>query len=174
MVTLKERFGIEGFVISAVHLLKGIGVCAGLEVIEVPGATGYFDTNYEGKARYALTNLGKMDFGFVHVEAPDEAGHMGDPRLKIEAIEVFDEKIVGAILRGMEAFPDYKILLLPDHPTPISLRTHAAEPVPYVIYSGQKGEGNPSVEGFDELSAKQSGIYVHEGFELIERFLRLS
>ena len=174
MVTLKERFGIEGFVISAVHLLKGIGVCAGLEVIEVPGATGYFDTNYEGKARYALANLKKMDFGFVHVEAPDEAGHMGDPRLKIEAIEVFDEKIVGAILKGMEAFPDYKILLLPDHPTPISLRTHAAEPVPYVIYSGQKGEGNPSVEGFDELSAKQSGIYVHEGFELIERFLRLS
>jgi len=174
MVTLKERFGIEGFVISAVHLLKGIGVCAGLEVIEVPGATGYFDTNYEGKARYALASLRKMDFGFVHVEAPDEAGHMGDPRLKIEAIEVFDEKIVGAILKGMEAFPDYKILLLPDHPTPISLRTHAAEPVPYVIYSGQKGEGHPSVEGFDELSAKQSGIYVHEGFELIERFLRLS
>ncbi|RPJ04561.1 MAG: cofactor-independent phosphoglycerate mutase, partial [Deltaproteobacteria bacterium] len=94
MVSLKERFGIDGFVISAVHLLKGIGVCAGLEVIEVPGATGYFVTNYEGKARYALENLKKADFGFVHVEAPDEAGHMGDPKLKVEAIEVFDEKVV--------------------------------------------------------------------------------
>jgi 2,3-bisphosphoglycerate-independent phosphoglycerate mutase len=129
MVSLKKRFGIDGFVISAVHLLKGMGVCAGLEVIDVPGATGYFDTNYEGKVQYTLAGLSRKDFGYVHVEAPDEAGHMGDTGLKIEAIEVFDEKIVGAILQGMDAFPRYKILVLPDQ-TPLH-RTHASDPVPF-------------------------------------------
>src|SRR5512136_1861621 len=92
MITLKERFGLDGYVISAVHLLKGIGIYAGLEVLEVPGATGYFDTNYDGKAQYALRGLREKDFVYVHVEAPDEAGHMGDLRVKIDAIEAFDEK----------------------------------------------------------------------------------
>ncbi len=171
MATLKERFGIEGFVISAVHLIKGIGVCAGLNVLEVPGATGYIDTNYAGKAQYALAGLEQKDFGYLHVEAPDEAGHMGDPRLKVETIEAFDEKIVGAILKGMERFPRYKILLLPDHPTPLSLRTHTADPVPFVIYSNEgRGETTP-VERFDEVSARSSRIFIEKGFELIERFL---
>jgi 2,3-bisphosphoglycerate-independent phosphoglycerate mutase len=172
MVTLKERFGIEGYVISAVNLLKGIGILAGLEVLEVPGATGYFDTNYEGKAHYALKGLREKDFVYVHVEAPDEAGHMGDLRLKIEAIEAFDEKIVGGILRGMKEFECYKILVLPDHPTPISLKTHAGDPVPYVIYSdgnGLKGHG----EAFDEIAAGKSAIFIERGFELIERLLTL-
>jgi 2,3-bisphosphoglycerate-independent phosphoglycerate mutase len=171
MVSLKERFGIDGFVISAVHLLKGIGVCAGLDVIEVPGATGYFDTNYEGKAAYALAALRKRKFGYVHVEAPDEAGHMGDLRLKIEAIEVFDEKVVGAILKGISVFPKHRILVLPDHPTPVSLRTHIADPVPYVIYSNEKEAGRRGIETFDEVSAGRSGQVVRNGFELIERFL---
>ena len=186
MVTLKQRFGIEGYVISAVHLLKGIGILAGLEVLEVPGATGYFDTNYDGKAQYALRGLKEKDFVYVHVEAPDEAGHMGDLRLKIKAIETFDEKIVGAILKGMENFERYRILVLPDHPTPLSIRTHAADPVPYVIYPIRNGVQNPvssdraaskegdreaSAEGFDEVSAKGSGIFIEKGFELIERFL---
>jgi 2,3-bisphosphoglycerate-independent phosphoglycerate mutase len=171
MVSLKERFGVEGFVISAVHLLKGIGICAGLDVVEVPGATGYFDTNYEGKAQYALDGLKKKDFGYVHVEAPDEAGHMGDSRLKIGAIEIFDEKIVGGILKGMEAFSRYRILVLPDHPTPISIRTHASDPVPYLIYSNEKESGLHPIETYDEISARRSGIYVEKGYELIERFL---
>jgi 2,3-bisphosphoglycerate-independent phosphoglycerate mutase len=171
MVSLQERFGIDGFVISAVHLLKGIGVCAGLEVIDVPGATGYFDTNYEGKAACALAGLRKRNFGYVHVEAPDEAGHMGDLRLKIEAIEVFDEKIVGTILKGMDSFPKYRILVLPDHPTPLSLRTHIADPVPYVIYSNEKKAGQKGIETFDEVSGGKSGHYVKNGFQLIERFL---
>ena len=170
MILFKERFGIEGFVISAVHLLKGIGVCAGLEVIDVPGATGYFDTDYEGKARSALAGLRKKDFGYVHVEAPDEAGHMGDLQLKIDAIEIFDQKIVGAVLKGMDVFPRYKILVLPDHPTPISLKTHTSDPVPYVIYC-KGGEGGGFVDRFDETSAGQSGIYIKNGYELIERFL---
>ncbi|HSB04731.1 MAG TPA: cofactor-independent phosphoglycerate mutase [Thermodesulfobacteriota bacterium] len=173
MVSLKKRFGIDGFVISAVHLLKGMGVCAGLEVVEVPGATGYFDTNYEGKVRYTLAGLSRKNFGYVHVEAPDEAGHMGDPGLKIEAIEVFDEKIVGAILKGMNAFPRYKILVLPDHATPLSIRTHAPDPVPYLIYSNEKKSRDNSVETFDEVSASRSGLFVERGYQLIERFLKL-
>ena len=171
MVTLKERFGVDGYVISAVHLLKGIGIYAGLEVLEVPGATGYFDTNYDGKAQYALSGLKKKDLVYVHVEAPDEAGHMGDLRLKIEAIEVFDEKIVGPILRGMNDFRSYRVMVLPDHPTPLSLRTHTADPVPFVIYSNEGGVKNEQFESFDEDSARQSRIFVEKGFELIERFL---
>jgi len=171
MTTLEERFGIEGYVISAVHLLKGIGILAGLEVLEVPGATGYFDTNYDGKAEYALKGLREKDFVYVHVEAPDEAGHMGDLRLKIEMIETFDEKIVGAILKGLKNFKRYRVLVLPDHPTPLSLRTHAADPVPYVIYSSEKGLRTDSVEGFDETTARKSEVFIERGFELIERFL---
>jgi 2,3-bisphosphoglycerate-independent phosphoglycerate mutase len=172
MVSLKERFGIDGFVISAVHLLKGIGICAGLEVIEVPGATGYFDTDYAGKANYALANFRKKDFGYVHVEAPDEASHMGELGLKIEAIEAFDERVVGPILKGMDEFPRYKILVLPDHPTPLSLRTHVADPVPYVIYSNERKGGGNQMEQFDEVSAARSGLYVGNGYELIEQFLK--
>jgi len=216
MTTLKGRFGVEGYVISAVHLLRGIGILAGLEVLEVPGATGYFDTNYDGKAQYALRGLKEKDFVYVHVEAPDEAGHMGDLRLKIESIEAFDEKIVGAILKGMSDFERYRILVLPDHPTPLSVRTHTADPVPYVIYPVRKpsrlsrwivniprglrrgrrkkssfliegrvqgpvpsngvysaeGRGKEApIEGFDEVSAKKSGIFIEKGFQLIERFL---
>jgi 2,3-bisphosphoglycerate-independent phosphoglycerate mutase len=172
MTTLEERFGIKGYVISAVHLLKGIGILAGLEVLEVPGATGYFDTNYDGKAEYALKGLKEKDFVYVHVEAPDEAGHMGDLRLKIEMIETFDEKIVGAILKGLKNFKRYRVLVLPDHPTPLSMRTHAADPVPYVIYSSEKGLRNDFVEGFDEATARKSQVFIEKGFELIERFLR--
>jgi 2,3-bisphosphoglycerate-independent phosphoglycerate mutase len=171
MITLKERFGMDGYVISAVHLIKGIGILAGLEVLEVPGITGYFDTNYDGKAQYALRGLREKDFVYVHVEAPDEAGHMGDLRLKIEAIEVFDEKIVGAILKGIKEFKRYRVLVLPDHPTPLSVRTHTADPVPYVIYSNEDAATSAHGKTFDEVSAGLSGISIEKGFELIERFL---
>ena len=171
MITLEERFGMDGYVISAVHLIKGIGIIAGLEVLEVPGITGYFDTNYDGKALYALRGLREKDFVYVHVEAPDEAGHMGDLQLKIEAIEAFDEKVVGPILKGMKGFKRYKVLVLPDHPTPLSVRTHTADPVPYAIYSNEGGAKTVHAKTFDEVSAGQSGIHVEKGFELIERFL---
>jgi 2,3-bisphosphoglycerate-independent phosphoglycerate mutase len=171
MITLEERFGMDGYVISAVHLIKGIGIFAGLEVLEVPGITGYFDTNYDGKALYALRGLREKDFVYVHVEAPDEAGHMGDLQLKIEAIEAFDEKVVGPILKGMKGFKRYKVLVLPDHPTPLSVRTHTADPVPYAIYSNEGGAKTVHAKTFDEVSAGQSGIHVEKGFELIERFL---
>ncbi len=171
MITLKERFGIEGYVISAVHLIKGIGVMAGLEVMDVPGITGYFDTNYEGKAQYTLKGLGEKDFVYLHVEAPDEAGHMGDLKLKIEAIEAFDEKVVGSILKGIKGFKSYRILILPDHPTPISIRTHTDDPVPFAIYSSDSEGKGCGIEGFDEISVRQSGIFIENGSELIERFL---
>jgi 2,3-bisphosphoglycerate-independent phosphoglycerate mutase len=171
MTPLKKRFGIEGYVISAVHLLKGIGIIAGLEVMDVPGATGYFDTNYEGKAQYALRGLKEKDFVYIHVEAPDEAGHMGDLRLKIETIEVFDEKIVGAVLKGLHDFERYKVMVLPDHPTPLSLRTHTADPIPYVIYSNEDEPTHHHGKAFDEVTARESGIVIEQGHELIERFL---
>ncbi|MGZ3513287.1 MAG: cofactor-independent phosphoglycerate mutase [Thermodesulfobacteriota bacterium] len=171
MITLKERFGLDGYVISAVHLIKGIGILAGLGVLEVPGATGYFDTNYEGKVQYALRGLGERDFVYLHVEAPDEAGHMGNLRLKIEAIEAFDEKVVGALLKGMKGFERYKVLVLPDHPTPLSVRTHTADPVPYAMYSSESETQSAHGKKFDEVSAGQSGISIEKGFELIERFL---
>ncbi|MCJ7705000.1 MAG: cofactor-independent phosphoglycerate mutase [Desulfobacterales bacterium] len=171
MVTLKERFGIDGYVISAVHLIKGIGLLAGLEVLPVPGITGYFDTNYEGKGEYALRGLEKKDFVYVHVEAPDEAGHMGDLRLKVEAIEAFDERVVGTILKGIKDFEKVKVMVLPDHPTPLAVRTHTADPVPFVIYSSDTSEKNSHAETFDEVSAIQSGIFFEKGFKLIERFL---
>jgi 2,3-bisphosphoglycerate-independent phosphoglycerate mutase len=173
MIPFKERFGIEGYVISAVHLLKGIGIYAGLEVLEVPGATGYFDTNYEGKAQYTLRGLKRKDLVYVHVEAPDEAGHMGNAQLKIEAIEAFDEKIVGPILKGVNDFSRYRVMVLPDHPTPLSLRTHTADPVPFVIHANEEGIENSQIESFDEDSARQSRIFIEKGFELIGRFLDL-
>ncbi len=171
MITLKERFGMDGYVISAVHLIKGIGILAGLEALEVPGATGYFDTNYDGQVEYALRGLGEKDFVYLHVEAPDEAGHMGDLRLKIDTIEAFDEKVVGPLLKGMRRFKRYEVLVLPDHPTPISVRTHTADPVPYAIYSSEGGTASAHRKKFDEVSAGESGILIEKGFELIERLL---
>jgi 2,3-bisphosphoglycerate-independent phosphoglycerate mutase len=108
---------------------------------------------------------------YLHVEAPDEAGHMGNLRLKIEAIEAFDEKIVGAVLKGMMGFERYKVLVLPDHPTPLSVRTHTADPVPYAIYSNEGATPSAHGKKFDEVSAGRSGISMEKGFELIERFL---
>lgn len=171
MPTLKERFRIEGYVISAVHLIKGIGIYAGLEVLDVPGMTGFFDTNYVGKAQYALRSLRDKDFVYIHVEAPDEAGHMGDLRLKVEAIEAFDQKVVGTLLRGMREFERYKILVLPDHPTPLSLRTHVDDPVPFVIYSSDLQGKKDGAETFDEISAMKKGLFFEKGHELIEKSL---
>jgi 2,3-bisphosphoglycerate-independent phosphoglycerate mutase len=171
MPSFAERFGLKGSVISAVDLIKGIGICAGLEVIAVPGATGYLDTNYQGKAEYGLRAVEKDDFVYIHVEAPDEASHNGDLEAKIAAIEVFDEKVVGTIVKGMKDRGDHRIMVLSDHPTPIELRTHTDDPVPFVIYDST--EKRPSgAGGFDEGKASQSGIVIEEGSELMERFVR--
>ena len=116
--TLKERFGVDGSVISAVDLVNGLGRLAGLEVIKVPGATGFLDTDYAAKGRYGLESLKSRDFLLLHIEAPDEAGHMGRADLKKEAIERIDELIIGPMLPGLGALGDFAILLMPDHATP--------------------------------------------------------
>lgn len=174
MPSFVERFGLRGSVISAVDLIKGIGIYAGLQIITVPGATGYLDTNYQGKAEYGLKALNKDDFVYIHVEAPDEASHNGDLEAKIAAIEAFDERVVGTICRGMERRGDHRIMLLPDHPTPLELKTHTDEPVPFVIYdSTQKlPSGTSGAGGFNEEAAAKSGIMIDEGHKLIERLVQ--
>jgi 2,3-bisphosphoglycerate-independent phosphoglycerate mutase len=171
MPSFTERFGLRGGVISAVDLIKGIGICAGLEAIAVPGATGYLDTNYQGKAEYGLRVVEKDDFVYIHVEAPDEASHNGDVKAKIAAIEAFDEKVVGTIVKEMQRRGDHKIMVLPDHPTPIELRTHADDPVPFVIYDSTQKRSS-GVEGFNEAEVAKSGIVIEEGHTLMERFVR--
>ncbi len=166
-----ERFGLTGSVISAVDLIKGIGIYAGLKTITVPGATGYLDTNYQGKAEYGLKALDKDDFVYLHVEAPDEASHNGDLAAKMAAIEAFDEKVVGTIRKGMEQRGHYRIMVLPDHPTPLALKTHTDDPVPFVIYDSTK-KSPPGKGGFNEEAAVESGIMIDEGYKLIERLVQ--
>ncbi|MGQ9694134.1 MAG: cofactor-independent phosphoglycerate mutase [Thermodesulfobacteriota bacterium] len=169
---LTQRFCLTGSIISAVDLVKGIGFYAGLEIVNVPGATGYLDTNYAGKVTYALAELDHKDFVYVHVEAPDEASHNGNLQEKIKAIEDFDQKIVGPICTGLRDFSDYRLLVLPDHPTPLSLRTHAADPVPFIIFDAQHREKKPNLDlAFNELAARQGGIFIKKGHELMDKFL---
>jgi len=167
MQTYQEKFGLSGSVISAVDLMKGIGIYAGLDVINVPGATGWIDTNYRGKAEFALRSLAVKDFVYVHVEAPDEAAHNGMLNEKIKAIEAFDELVVGTILKNAAKLGDFKILVLPDHPTPISLKTHTSDPVPFVLYDSRHTRDS-GIKSYDEDSAKGSGLFVEDGFKLME------
>jgi 2,3-bisphosphoglycerate-independent phosphoglycerate mutase len=170
MPRFKELYRVTGSVISAVDLLKGIGKSAGLDIIEVPGATGYLDTNFSGKAAYALDSLKERDFVFVHVEAPDEAGHMGNIEAKVKAIEDFDEKVVGGMLNDVGGYGEYKILVLPDHPTPIPLKTHTRDPIPFALYSST--EKADIVERFDEFSAKEGVFGLVEGHRLMGMLMK--
>jgi len=165
MPHFKDMFGVSGSIISAVDLLKGIGKYAGLNIIDVPGATGYLDTNFSGKAQYALASIKERDFVLVHVEAPDEAGHMGNIEAKIKAISDFDEKVVGGMLNELGGFGDFKVMILPDHPTPISIRTHTREPVPFAIYSST--EKADYVGKYDEFAAKEGIFGLMEGHRLM-------
>jgi 2,3-bisphosphoglycerate-independent phosphoglycerate mutase len=167
--TYREKFGLSGAVISAVDLIKGIGICAGLDIINVVGATGYIDTNYLGKGEAALAALVNHDFVYVHVEAPDEASHEGNMQHKLQAIEDFDRDVVGTVLGGIEKFGDFAIICMPDHPTPVKLMTHTSDPVPFIIYRGGAGEGN-GASSYDEFQAKATGLVV-EGHELMPRLL---
>ena len=165
MPPFSELYGVQGSVISGVDLIRGIGRCVGLDAIEVPGATGYFDTNYKGKAEYALRSLEENDFVLVHVEAPDEAGHLRDIDLKVKAIEDFDALVVGTVLKGMaQNFADteegYRILVMPDHYTPVSVGTHTKEPVPFAIYDSHARSEQKKAGGFDEQSARNSELGV--------------
>ncbi|MFH1678382.1 MAG: cofactor-independent phosphoglycerate mutase [Candidatus Omnitrophota bacterium] len=167
--TYKEKFNLSGSVISAVDLIKGMGRILGLEVVNVPGATGFYDTNYEGKAEAAIKALKVKDFVFLHVEAPDEAGHNGDLREKLTAIERFDHFIVGKILAAFKRKKNFRILVLPDHLTPLSVRTHVADPVPFCIF-GQDVFGGGFL-GYSEKEAARSSLFFDKGYELMDYLL---
>ncbi|TRZ93992.1 cofactor-independent phosphoglycerate mutase [bacterium] len=168
--TFKERYGLSGSVISAVDLLKGLGKILGLEVIKVRGATGYYDTDYSAKAKAALRSLEDKDFVLVHVEAPDEAGHNGDLREKIIAIERFDQLIVGAVLGAFKRKKSFRLLVLPDHATPISLKTHTADAVPFGVFGqGIIGRG---FLNYSEKEAGKSDLFFEKGFELMGNFIK--
>jgi len=168
----KEKTGLSGTMISAVDLLKGIACGSGMDVVNVEGATGSLDTNYLGKANAAVKSLledGK-DFVYIHVEAPDEMGHQGNLQHKIESIEHIDEKIVAFVKKALdEANKDYRILVLPDHPTPICLRTHTSDPVPYVLFDSRVNSNNNTA--FSEKNAVQTGNYLENGYCLIESLI---
>jgi len=166
-----DKYRLTGSVISAVDLIKGLGICAGLDVIEVEGATGNIHTNFRGKALAALEELKKgKDFVYVHVEAPDEAGHRGELDNKVKAIEEVD-KMLGQLLEGLNQFESYKIMVLPDHPTPMSTRTHSSNPVPFVIYT--KGQENKNENAtYDEEAAVKNNFMILSGHELMDYFIQ--
>ncbi len=167
MPTLKEKFGVHSAVISAVDLVKGLGTYAGMEIISVPGATGLADTNYEGKADAAIKALETNDLVFVHVEAPDEAGHIGDWRLKVKCIEDLDRRCIGRIMDALDE--PYAIAVLPDHPTPVNVRTHTRDPVPFAIAAPSLMPDG--VEKFDEVSARGGGFGLLENEFLLTLLL---
>ena len=172
MPLFKDKYGLSGATITGVDLVKGLGVYMGLTNITVPGATGYFDTDYCGKAKNALEALKTHDLVFVHVEAPDEAGHAGDLEEKIRAIERVDNRILGKLLDELPDFGDYSIAILPDHPTPLSLKTHTSDPVPYSMYSTTNSSDDVMV--YDEFSVRKGIMGVQEGYKFIQNFIHHS
>ncbi len=168
----EKKFGVKGSVISAVDLIKGIAKCAGMESIDVEGATGNCDTNWDGKARAALDALlSGSDFVYIHMEAPDEMGHQGQPEKKKYAVEAIDSRVVKFLKEELEARGiDYRMLIMPDHPTPIKLKTHVSDPVPYVIYDSTSAGGGSGLD-YTEENGKKTGIYIEEGYTLMKRFL---
>jgi len=170
MPSFKDLYGVTGSIISAVDLIKGIGKVIGLDVIDVPGATGYYDTNYQGKGEYALRSLDEKDFVFVHVEAPDEAGHNGDIRAKISAIENFDQFVVGTIWKAFKSRNDYRILVLPDHATPIEKRTHVSDPIPFAICGAGIKPDDACV--FTEKAARATKYSVNNAYTLMGHLIK--
>lgn len=168
-----EKTGLKGAMISAVDLLKGIAVGAGMKIYNVEGATGSLDTNWEGKAQAAIDALLKdgCDFAYIHVEAPDEMGHQGLVVEKVQSIEYLDSRVIGPIMKAMEdAGEDYRMLVLPDHPTPIRIRTHSSDPVPYVLYDSTRQERK--VARYTEAEARATGTFVPHGYELLKNLLQ--
>ena len=160
--------GLKGSVVSAVDLVQGIGTCANMHVCKVEGATGYIDTNFEGNMQAAFDELKNgQDYVYIHVEAPDECGHRGEIQNKVRAIEEIDNKILAPLLEKLKGLDDFTILIMPDHPTPLSTMTHASDPVPYLLYRSNKPVKSAGI--FSEKGAKDSGIYVEKACTLIEK-----
>lgn len=167
----KEKYGLSGSMISAVDLLKGIGKFSNMAVVSVDGATGYIDTNFEGKARAAIDEFKRgQDFVYIHVEAPDECGHRNEMENKVKSIELIDKYILGPVVEELKKLDDFKVLVTPDHPTPIAMRTHTNDAVPFLIYSSAKpAEGVKN--GFSEKTAKETGVYIEQGFTMMKKFI---
>jgi len=175
LISFPVKYGLQGCVISAVDLILGIGICAGLKPIEVEGATGNVNTNYRGKAEAALHALLKenMDFAYIHIEAPDECGHRNEMENKIKAIEQIDALVAGTIRKEMEASGNpWAVLLLPDHPTPLRLRTHSSDPVPFVIYRSSNDPKKATGLPYSEKAAASTGLFLPEGHVLMDRFIK--
>lgn len=171
MPTFRQKYGLSGALISAVDLTKGLGMYAGFDILKVPGITGYLDTNYLGKAEAALEALGRVDFVYLHVESPDEAGHSGNIRDKMRAIEDFDRIVVGTVIDGMKRFGEYRIMVLPDHATPVSIRTHSEEPVPFAVFDSRKPLSNDVA--YDESLVGRPGALTFEaGHGLMDFFIK--
>lgn len=171
LASFKDKFGLNASMISAVDLLKGIGKFSGMHVVNVEGATGYLDTNFEGKAEAAAKEFAAgSDFVYVHIEAPDECGHRHEIQNKVKAIELIDQKVLAPLIEVLKAYGEYRIMILPDHPTPLALRTHTNDPVPYLIYDSRVRKNG--VDCFCEKTAKQTGIYVPTGHTLIDKFIK--
>jgi len=171
MPTLEELYGITGSVISAVDLVKGIGHYAKMNVIDVPGATGYLDTNYEGKVDYAIESLNSCDLTMIHIESTDETGHVGKAELKVQAVEDFDKRVVGRVLEKIKAFKDYRILVMSDHPTPIDIRTHTSDPVPFAILDSSDDSVRNEGHVYTEDSASNSETFIDDGWKLMGMLL---
>jgi 2,3-bisphosphoglycerate-independent phosphoglycerate mutase len=169
----REKYSVEGALISAVDLTRGLGMYVGFEILDVPGITGYLDTNYVGKAEAALRSLEKVDFVYIHVEAPDEAGHSGNYKDKIRAIEDFDALVVGTVINGLASFQEYRILLLPDHATPIEVRTHTDEPVPFVIFDNRIVRKNEGAAFNESLTERKDIMVFDEGYTLMDYFINI-
>lgn len=170
MERFQKRFGIKGATITAVDLAKGLSKLVGFDLIDVPGATGFVDTNYQGKASAAIEALGKYDLIFIHIEAPDEASHNGNAEMKKKAVEQIDKYIVGPVLEALQSYESWRILVTPDHPTPLRSRAHSPEPVPFAM----AGTGISGIlhTNFSEANAAKSGFRIDKGFELMEYFLK--
>lgn len=171
MPTLEELYGITGSVISAVDLVKGIGHYAKMNVIDVPGATGYLDTNYEGKVDYAIESLNSCDLTMIHIESTDETGHVGKAELKVQAVEDFDKRVVGRVLEKIKAFKDYRILVMSDHPTPTDIRTHTSDPVPFAILDSSDDSVRNEGHVYTEDSASNSETFIDDGWKLMGMLL---
>lgn len=176
LTSFTDKYGVTGAVISAVDLIKGIGLCAGLKSIDVEGATGTLHTNYKGKADATIQAFQSgLDFVYVHIEAPDECSHQGDLEGKIQAMEHIDQEIAGPVLAYLqESGEAFRILVMPDHPTPMALRTHTADPVPFVYYDSQRQAGASATAGnrYSEASAQANGLFYHNGYELTDAFFK--
>lgn len=170
--SFEDKFGLRGSVVSAVDLLKGIGICAKMRTCDVPGATGYIDTNFDGKLEAAVQELkAGQDFVYIHIEAPDECGHRGEVENKVKSIELIDRHILAPLVEEMKKLGDYSLLVLPDHPTPLSIRTHISDPVPYLLYRSSQ-ERESGVVLFDEENAAKTGVFIEKGHTLMNRFLQ--